>query len=172
MKLIIIREIDDYVICKESKDYRMMLAKRCTSWKNGRQLDITNKKGELLLRTNKKKRKWFGPELEVFYTVKVGSNRVYEVRRKDYWEMSDANTTYRFQINDAHRQLIFRDHLQVASVNWESTFTDEDIIHVEMDDKDELLQIIGFLLIFTMESKRNSKHGNIPINMLSGLQTK
>lgn len=166
MRLLIIRQVDKYVICRESKDYTMFLAERFTSWKNGRQLDIMNKKGELLLRANKKKKKWFGPELEVFYTVKMSKDRVYEVRWNGNWEMSDGKTVYDFHEHDGHSQSIFRDHVQVAVVKWESTFSDEDIIYIEMNEEDDLLLIVGFLMIFTMVSKQDTE---FTINVRSGL---
>jgi hypothetical protein len=144
----------------------MFLAERFTSWKNGRQLDIMNKKGELLLRANKKKKKWFGPELEVFYTVKMSKDRVYEVRWNGNWEMSDGKTVYDFHEHDGHSQSIFRDHVQVAVVKWESTFSDEDIIYIEMNEEDDLLLIVGFLMIFTMVSKQDTE---FTINVRSGL---
>jgi hypothetical protein len=173
MKLLIIRDENEYVICRESKDYIMFRADRYTSLRNGRQLDIMNKKKELLLRGNKKRKKWFGPQPEVHYTVKVSSSHIYEVRWRGHWEMSDGKTIYEFYALTNHTQYILRDDIEVAKIRWEETRYDEDIIHVTMEEQDDLLQIVGFLLIFTMVSKfgRNDKRfGNkLPIDFRSGL---
>jgi hypothetical protein len=48
----------------------------------------------------------------------------------------------------------------------ESTFSDEDIIYVEMNEEADLLQIVGFLMIFTMVSKQDME---FTINVRSGL---
>lgn len=159
MRLLIIREFDEYVICKESAKHPLFLADRYTSWRNGRQLDILSKRKELLLRANKKR--WWLIRPAIHYTLKLGSNdHVFEVRRinarGNHWRISDGNNVYDIYHHSGTLQSIYKDNVQVAKVERVKTYIDEDMIYIDHDDDENSLLLAGFVLIFTMDAKYHS----------------
>lgn len=169
MRLLIIRELDEYVICKESAKHPLFLADRYTSWRSGRQLDILSKRKELLLRANKKR--WWLISPSIHYTLKLGSNdHVFEVRCinawGNHWRMSDGNNVYDIYNHSGTLQSIYKDNVQVAKVDREKvTYIDEDIIYIDHDDDENSVLLAGFVLIFTMDANYRPSMGTFRVDI-------